>query len=266
MKLRWRLFAKYAVLIAALVSLTLIASGVTSIWFSYEENQRQLVALQREKAIGAAARIEQYVKNIEHQLGWVTLSQTGTDADRNLQRRFEYLKLLRQVPAITEVYWLDDAGLEQHAAEAQPVAQRAAHGALEAERALAHRQADRALAHQDLAERLAGVLLLEERAQQLLLVDRRGREQDVAEARAQEQDHVFGRRLGQARLQGEHAVKLGLVDQPELEEQRAQLAVVRHLAREHGVEPRARHQPGPGEQLAEAQVSFRFGSFRQAGR
>jgi len=113
MKLRWRLFAKYAVLIAALVSLTLIASGVTSIWFSYEENQRQLVALQREKAIGAAARIEQYVKNIEHQLGWVTLSQTGTDADRNLQRRFEYLKLLRQVPAITEVYWLDDAGLEQ---------------------------------------------------------------------------------------------------------------------------------------------------------
>jgi len=62
MKLRWRLFAKYAVLIAALVSLTLIASGVTSIWFSYEENQRQLVALQREKAIGAAARIEQYVK------------------------------------------------------------------------------------------------------------------------------------------------------------------------------------------------------------
>ena len=87
MKLRWRLFAKYAVLIAALVSLTLIASGITSIWFSYEENQRQLVALQREKAIGAAARIEQYVKNIEHQLGWVTLSQTGTDADRNLQRR-----------------------------------------------------------------------------------------------------------------------------------------------------------------------------------
>ena len=74
MKLRWRLFAKYAVLIAALVSLTLIASGITSIWFSYEENQRQLVALQREKAIGAAARIEQYVKNIEHQLGWVTLS------------------------------------------------------------------------------------------------------------------------------------------------------------------------------------------------
>ena len=113
MKMRWRLFAKYAVLIASLVSLTLIASGVTSIWFSYEENQRQLVALQREKAAGAAARIEQYVKNIEHQLGWVTLSQTGTDADRNTQRRFEYLKLLRQVPAITEVYWLDDTGREQ---------------------------------------------------------------------------------------------------------------------------------------------------------
>ena len=112
MKLRWRLFAKYAVLIASLVSLTLIASGVTSIWFSYQENQRQLVALQHEKAIGAAARIEQYVKNIEHQLGWVTLSQTDTGTDRDAQRRFEYLKLLRQVPAITEVYWLDDKGLK----------------------------------------------------------------------------------------------------------------------------------------------------------
>ena len=113
MKLRWRLFAKYAVLIASLVSLTLIASGITSIWFSYEENQRQLVALQREKAIGAAARIEQYVKNIEHQLGWVTLSQSGTEKERSQQRRFEYLKLLRQVPAITEVYWLNDEGREK---------------------------------------------------------------------------------------------------------------------------------------------------------
>jgi signal transduction histidine kinase len=107
------LFTKYAVLIASLVSLTLIASGVISLWFSYQENQRQLVALQREKAVGAAARIEQYVRNIEHQLGWVTLSQTGSEAERNTQRRFEYLKLLRQVPAITEVYWLDETGREQ---------------------------------------------------------------------------------------------------------------------------------------------------------
>jgi len=113
MTFRWRLLTKYAVLIASLVSLTLIASGMTSIWFSYQENQRQLVALQHEKAIGAAARIEQYVKNIEHQLGWVTLSQSGSAEDRNTQRRFEYLKLLRQAPAITEVYWLDEVGHEQ---------------------------------------------------------------------------------------------------------------------------------------------------------
>jgi signal transduction histidine kinase len=113
LKLRWRLFNKYAVLIASLVSLTLIASGIISIWFSYEENKRQLIALQREKAIGAAARIEQYLKNIEHQLGWVTLSQTGSEDERNTQRRFEYLKLLRQAPAITEVYWIDENGKEQ---------------------------------------------------------------------------------------------------------------------------------------------------------
>ena len=57
MTFRWHLLTKYAVLIASLVSLTLIVNGISSIWFSYQENQRHLVALQHEKAIGAAQRI-----------------------------------------------------------------------------------------------------------------------------------------------------------------------------------------------------------------
>jgi signal transduction histidine kinase len=110
---RWRLFTKYLALIVALVSLVLLASSGITLYFSYKENQAQLVALQQEKANAAATRIEQYIRNIEEQLGWTALPAAGAGASLPEQRRFEYLKLLRQVPAITEVSWIDDAGREQ---------------------------------------------------------------------------------------------------------------------------------------------------------
>ena len=113
MTLRWRLFPKYATLIIALVGGMLVASGGISLYFSYREIQEHLVALQREKAQAAAGRIEQYVLDIEHQLGWTALPQVGAGANPLEQRRFEYLKLLRQVPAIPEVAWIDASGREQ---------------------------------------------------------------------------------------------------------------------------------------------------------
>jgi HAMP domain-containing protein len=110
---RRRLFGKYATLIIALVSGALLASGVVSLYFSYWENQEHLVALQREKALAAATRIEQYIINIENQLGWTALPQIEAGGNPLEQRRYEYLKLLRQAPAITEVAWLDPSGREQ---------------------------------------------------------------------------------------------------------------------------------------------------------
>ena len=110
---RWRLFTKYAAFIIALVSAALVASGGVSLYFSYRENQEHLVTLQREKALAAATRIEQYIQDIEHQLGWTALPQVGAGANPVEQRRFEYLKLLRQAPAITEVAWIDASGREQ---------------------------------------------------------------------------------------------------------------------------------------------------------
>ena len=113
MNFRWRLFTKYVVLIVALVSFALIASSALGLYFSAKENQAQLIALQREKAIAAATRIELYIKDIEHQMGWTALPQVASGAGQVEQRRYEYLKLLRQAPAITEVAWLDRAGREQ---------------------------------------------------------------------------------------------------------------------------------------------------------
>ena len=70
---RWRLFTKYLALIVGLVSLALLASGIVSLYFAYKENQTQLIVLQQEKANAAATRIEQYIRDIEQQLGWTAL-------------------------------------------------------------------------------------------------------------------------------------------------------------------------------------------------
>ena len=113
MILRWRLVNKYAGFIIVLVSAALIVSGCLSLYFSYRENQDHLVSLQQEKALAAAGRIEQYILGIEDQLGWTAMPQVAAPGNRIEQRRYEYLKLLRQVPAITEVAWIDDHGREQ---------------------------------------------------------------------------------------------------------------------------------------------------------
>ena len=111
MKLRGSLFLKYVIYFVALVSIALIASGGMGLYSTYQESKAALLNLQREKAGAAASRIDAYVQEIEHQLGWMRLPQIGpASAD---QRRIDYLKLLRQVPAITDVSLLDRKGHEQ---------------------------------------------------------------------------------------------------------------------------------------------------------
>jgi signal transduction histidine kinase/HAMP domain-containing protein len=111
----WRgsLFRKYAVLFVALVSGALVASGALEVYFSYQENKQALVALQREKALGAASRIEQFVKEVERQIGWTTQPSIVAPAAAMEQRRADYFRLLRQVPAITEVSYINPEGREQ---------------------------------------------------------------------------------------------------------------------------------------------------------
>ena len=110
---RGRLFRKYVIVFAGLVSGALLASGAIEIYFSYQENRAGLVTLQREKALGVASRIEDFIKEIERQIGWTTQPQLGAPAAAMYQRRVDYLRLLRQVLAITEISHLDAEGKEQ---------------------------------------------------------------------------------------------------------------------------------------------------------
>ena len=107
---RGSLFRKYAAYFAVLVTLALIASGAIGVYFNYRENRDALLSLQREKAAAAASRIESYVLDIEHEIGWLGMPQLGTVDPE--QRRFEYLRLLRQVPAITDLSQISRDGKE----------------------------------------------------------------------------------------------------------------------------------------------------------
>jgi hypothetical protein len=72
-----------------------------------------LLSIQREKAAGAATRIEQFLQVIERQIGGaIQVGPAGTPVSTD-QRRGDYLRLLREAPAITEISYLDPSGLEQ---------------------------------------------------------------------------------------------------------------------------------------------------------
>jgi signal transduction histidine kinase/CheY-like chemotaxis protein len=107
-----RLFRKYFLYFVLLGVSALLVSEATELYFTSKETRAALFTLQQEKALGAALRIEQFAKDIERQIGWTQLPQTG-GADPIDQRYVELLKLLRQVPAITEASWLDAGGREQ---------------------------------------------------------------------------------------------------------------------------------------------------------
>ncbi len=79
--------------------------------FSYRDHEASLVRIEGEQAAAAAAKIDQFVTEIQSQIGWTTeLPSSLATLD---QRRFDALRLLRQVPAITELSQLDATGHEQ---------------------------------------------------------------------------------------------------------------------------------------------------------
>jgi signal transduction histidine kinase len=112
MKWRRRLFWKYVVFFTLLVTGALLASGAIEIYFSYQENKAALATLQHEKAQAAAARIEGFITDIERQMGWVTQPRIAAAATLE-QRLFDLGRLLKQVPPITDVSYIDAAGREQ---------------------------------------------------------------------------------------------------------------------------------------------------------
>jgi signal transduction histidine kinase/CheY-like chemotaxis protein/putative methionine-R-sulfoxide reductase with GAF domain len=124
------LFRKYLVFLLILVGGLLSVSSAVELYFSYQETKQSIVRLERTKALAAASEIERYLRQIVQHLrgtmqGAIDVSALGTAgigtqaggqsraAALAEQREFDFLRLLRNVPAITEVRHLDLAGKER---------------------------------------------------------------------------------------------------------------------------------------------------------
>jgi signal transduction histidine kinase len=105
------LFRKYVALFLAVVFVVLLINGLLEIGFAYQEHKVSLIRIQREQAEAAAAKIGQFIREIESQVGWTTQLPWSTGTID--QRKFDGSRVLRQVPAITELAQLDSAGKEQ---------------------------------------------------------------------------------------------------------------------------------------------------------
>ena len=109
---RVRIFRKYLLLFVTGISVAVIAGGALEIWFGYREQVSSLQKTQELQAQAAADRIDQFITSIESELGWTT-NLPWSDPTLADQRRFDALRLLSQVPAITELSLVDPEGLEQ---------------------------------------------------------------------------------------------------------------------------------------------------------
>src|SRR6516225_9423500 len=102
---RGQLFRKYVGLFVAVVCAALVVNGLLDIWFSFREQNVLLMRIQQEQAKAVAAKIAQFIKEIEGQLAWATLLPWS--ADSLDEWKFDGVRLLRQVPAVTELAQLD---------------------------------------------------------------------------------------------------------------------------------------------------------------
>jgi signal transduction histidine kinase len=110
---RGRLFRKYVVVLLLLVGGVLLASSAIDLYFNYHETKAALVRTEHEQAVAAAARIELFVRNIERVIRWTIQTAFDDPAAAREQREIDYLRLLRNAPAIREIAYLDGSGKEQ---------------------------------------------------------------------------------------------------------------------------------------------------------
>src|ERR1700709_143093 len=113
--LREGLFAKYVVSLVGLVVFVLAVNGAMETWISYRAIRTALTDGMAEKAEATARRIEQSVAELERQISWVTRASATKQYDRDTleQRRIDYAQLLNQVPAVSQLSFLNGSGREQ---------------------------------------------------------------------------------------------------------------------------------------------------------
>lgn len=111
MKRTLSLAQRLALAFLGLVAAVLVVNGSISMYFAYREATAAAVRVEQEKADAAAERVAQFIAELEQQIGWTTRADWARVPME--QRRYDFIRLLRQAPAITEALYVDGAGRER---------------------------------------------------------------------------------------------------------------------------------------------------------
>jgi signal transduction histidine kinase/CheY-like chemotaxis protein len=109
---RRTLLWKYAAYSAALVTAVLVAVGAVTGYFAYRDAEAAQGVLLREKASAAAIHIASFFWGIEELLAWELADAAKSGVDP-ADRRAEMAALLRRLPQVTELRWIDRTGRER---------------------------------------------------------------------------------------------------------------------------------------------------------
>jgi two-component system NtrC family sensor kinase len=102
---------RFARALVGLVTIALVATGAADMWLAYKRATDSAIDVQLDKALVAAGRVAQFIGELESQVGWTTGAEWAlNNVD---ERRYDFIRLLRQVPAIAEVQFIDGEGREQ---------------------------------------------------------------------------------------------------------------------------------------------------------
>jgi signal transduction histidine kinase len=107
------LFRKYAAILMLLVGIALVASGALQAAFNYRDTRSTVERTLAVEARSAALRIDQYLRSIEAQVREVSALPWSERVLDLKDRREEYGRLMKRVPAITQLSALDAKGTER---------------------------------------------------------------------------------------------------------------------------------------------------------
>ena len=112
------LWQTYALWVAALVTLALVASGLAQLWLVQRATRDAVEARQALEAAKATARIDRFIRATSTLMG-ASLAQLdsghvgGDDADADAAMQVELYRLLRHSRVVEELYWIDPQGRER---------------------------------------------------------------------------------------------------------------------------------------------------------
>ena len=105
------LFRKYFTALFVTVLVPLFAAAAIEAWFGYRDQRARLDELLNVEAEAAASKIEGFLDGIREQMGWV--DQLPWASGRAERHRLDAIRLLRLIPAISDITLLDGNGIER---------------------------------------------------------------------------------------------------------------------------------------------------------